>query len=425
MAGTATTAAAGALPIASEAIELREADLRRMFPEARQDYITALMLGVPMLERHGILANRRRWCAFIANAATETGGLTIVRENMNYSAKNLLSVWPKRYPPTLTGRAKANNHAKKGAKFIACYNYGFRLGNRGRDTDDGWDFRGALALQHTGRSMALWLQGKTGKPWADQPSLFDQVMGCVEPACLVWTSQDLGNLNTWADRGQFRATCNGINRGNPRSSLNPIGWDHRQNWHRKALAIWGDEAPMADGLLYEGMPGPSTIVRHYQQVLHDLGYHHVGIIDGRYGDNTADAVASFQRVNGLKIDGVIGPQTRAALDSDEALPKPVTVERAEATAGDLAATSTTVQNARQGQGIAQFLGGLSFLAMLKGVADQIAAVREVIEPLSGHITWLFSYWPIGLLGVALILYGQFGGIITARLRDFVTGRHTG
>ena len=37
----------------------------------------------------------------------ETGGLTIVRENMHYTAANLLRVWPSRYPATAFGRAKA------------------------------------------------------------------------------------------------------------------------------------------------------------------------------------------------------------------------------------------------------------------------------------------------------------------------------
>lgn len=401
-----------------------------MFPKARADYISAIMLGVPTLEEYGILDNPARWCAFIANVGCETGGLTIVRENMNYTAANLLKVWPTRYPPTLVGRAKANNHAKKGAKFIANYNYGFRLGNRGRNTDDGWNFRGALLLQHTGRWMATWLQQITGKPWADDPALFDQVKDSVEPACLVWTSQDLGNLNDWADRGLFRACCNGINRGDPRSAYNPIGWPQRQEWYRKALAIWGDgvEAPVTaqPGLLYNGMLGGRlAIVEHYQQRLHDLGYHQVGIVDGRFGDNTETAVRQFQRINGLKVDGIIGSQTRAVIDSEDALPKPITEERATATIADVTAVLPAAQKAQTGKRFSQLLGGFSILGALKWVADQIETVREVIEPLSSHVSWLADFWWIGGILLAVILADAFGGVVREIWDDFVSGRTSG
>jgi len=388
------------------------------------------MLGVPTLEEHGILDTPARWCAFIANVGCETGGLTIVRENMNYTAANLLNVWPSRYPPTLAGRTRANDHAKKGPRFIANYNYGFRLGNRGRNTDDGWNFRGALLLQHTGRWMASWLQQVTGKPWVDDPALFDQVRNCVEPACLVWTSQPLGNLNDWADKGLFRACCNGINRGDPRSKYNPIGWGHRQEWHRKALAIWGEgQEHVATGQpdhLYNGMPGGRlAIVEHYQQRLHDLGYHQVGVVDGRFGDNTETAVRQFQRINNLTADGIIGSQTRAVLDSDDALPRPITEERANATVADVTAVVPAAQKAQNGKRASQLLGGLSVLGALKWAGEQIQSVREVIEPLSGHVSWLAEFWWLGGILLAVVLIDAYGGVVKDLVRGFISGRISG
>ena len=38
-----------------------------------------------------------------------------------------------------------------------------------------------------------------------------------------------------------------------------------------------------------------------------------GDIDGDFGDNTKGAVVAFQRARGLLDDGIVGPQTRAAL----------------------------------------------------------------------------------------------------------------
>jgi peptidoglycan hydrolase-like protein with peptidoglycan-binding domain len=43
-----------------------------------------------------------------------------------------------------------------------------------------------------------------------------------------------------------------------------------------------------------------------------LGYD-PGKIDGDYGTSTTNAVIAFQKASGLTADGVVGPQTRAAL----------------------------------------------------------------------------------------------------------------
>jgi hypothetical protein len=61
----------------------------------------------------------------------------------------------------------------------------------------------------------------------------------------------------------------------------------------------------------------SEEVRGLQQQLNQLGVRDghgkpLGT-DGRYGDNTRDAVMSLQKEHGLKEDGVVGPQTRKAL----------------------------------------------------------------------------------------------------------------
>ncbi len=61
--------------------------------------------------------------------------------------------------------------------------------------------------------------------------------------------------------------------------------------------------------------------RGVQTVLKDLGYY-TGGIDGDVGPLTLEAVKDFQAVNGLQVDGKVGPNTQAVLASDDALPKP-------------------------------------------------------------------------------------------------------
>lgn len=64
---------------------------------------------------------------------------------------------------------------------------------------------------------------------------------------------------------------------------------------------------------------PSTVARAddnvaaVQQRLTDLGYD-PGPIDGNFGDATRYAVIAFEKVNGLQVDGDIGPAVLAALD---------------------------------------------------------------------------------------------------------------
>ena len=62
--------------------------------------------------------------------------------------------------------------------------------------------------------------------------------------------------------------------------------------------------------------GPSDTgagVAAIQQRLSDLGYW-LGGVDGQYGNLTVQAVYAFQKVNGLTIDGQVGPTTRTALE---------------------------------------------------------------------------------------------------------------
>ena len=66
---------------------------------------------------------------------------------------------------------------------------------------------------------------------------------------------------------------------------------------------------MGSGLLHEGSSGPA--VEALQQALNAEGYS--SAVDGVYGAQTRQAVEELQGANGLIVDGVVGPQTRASL----------------------------------------------------------------------------------------------------------------
>lgn len=61
-------------------------------------------------------------------------------------------------------------------------------------------------------------------------------------------------------------------------------------------------------------------VRQVQQRLVALGYGQVEAVDGLFGPQTAAGVRTFQRLNDLAVDGVVGPLTWERLFSPDALP---------------------------------------------------------------------------------------------------------
>lgn len=70
-------------------------------------------------------------------------------------------------------------------------------------------------------------------------------------------------------------------------------------------------ANYGDNLLYWGVRGDD--VRQVQQDLTKLGYDTYGI-DGIFGPRTYNAVVSFQKTNGLVVDGLVGQATKKMLE---------------------------------------------------------------------------------------------------------------
>lgn len=83
---------------------------------------------------------------FFGQTAHETGGFAAFSENLNYSAKGLLTTFGKYFTP-----ATAQEYARQPIK-IASRVYGNRMGNGNEASKEGWTYRGRGALQTTGKA---------------------------------------------------------------------------------------------------------------------------------------------------------------------------------------------------------------------------------------------------------------------------------
>ncbi|WP_110947437.1 glycoside hydrolase family 19 protein, partial [Pseudomonas bohemica] len=86
-----------------------------------------------------------RIAAFIAQVGHESAQLTVLVENLNYSADALRKTWPRRFSESL-----AAEYARKPEK-IANIAYASRMGNGAPASGDGWKYRGRGLIQITGK----------------------------------------------------------------------------------------------------------------------------------------------------------------------------------------------------------------------------------------------------------------------------------
>jgi putative chitinase len=88
-----------------------------------------------------------RLAHFLSQCAHESGGFKSTSENLKYSAKRLLEVFPKYFKQPGLAEAYAGKPELIGSRV-----YGGRMGNGDESTKDGYKFRGRGYIQLTGKS---------------------------------------------------------------------------------------------------------------------------------------------------------------------------------------------------------------------------------------------------------------------------------
>ncbi|ENQ1002117.1 glycoside hydrolase family 19 protein [Pseudomonas aeruginosa] len=188
---------------------ITEQQLLQIFPNAGHRagfFVPALNVA---MERFGIIAPVRG-AAFLAQVGHESGQLTRLVENLNYSAQGLAATWPSRYRGA-DGKpnALALNLARH-PQAIANNTYASRNGNGDEASGDGWRYRGRGLLQITGRANYRTAGAGLGQPLEQEPELLEQPEFAALSAAWWWSTHGLNEL---ADRGEFAAITRRINGG--------------------------------------------------------------------------------------------------------------------------------------------------------------------------------------------------------------------
>ena len=186
------------------------------------------------------IVGQKRIAAFIAQVGHESGQLTRLVENLNYSADGLANTWPNRYaePDGKGGYVKVlvkdrqrNKPNALGLSLagkpeqIANNVYAGRMGNTA--PGDGWMYRGRGLIQLTGKTNYRLCGEALGLDLLAQPELLEKPQHACMAAAWFWGSN---GLNSLADKGDLETITRRINGG-------LTGLADRQALYARALKV--------------------------------------------------------------------------------------------------------------------------------------------------------------------------------------------
>lgn len=141
---------------------------------------------------------------FLAQTATETGAYRNLTEDLYYSAKGLMRVWPSRFPSLESTVGFVMNPVALANKV-----YANRLGNGNAASGDGYRYRGRGLIQLTGRDNYTAREAETGILLLSNPELASDPKTSVRIACLYWASRTINIAADADDVGKVRELVNG------------------------------------------------------------------------------------------------------------------------------------------------------------------------------------------------------------------------
>lgn len=163
-----------------------------------------------------------RIASFLAQTSHESGGYTMLSENLNYKAATLAACWPNRFAELgpdkkpkkdekgkLIPTAVANSIAGK-PELIANLVYSSRMGNGPAESGEGWKYRGRGLKQLTGKDNYTRCGNALGVDLVSNPDLLLEPLYAARSAGWFWKAN---NLSAFADAGDIKGMTKKINGG--------------------------------------------------------------------------------------------------------------------------------------------------------------------------------------------------------------------
>lgn len=195
--------------------------LQKICPKTKKEVLDRYALSIhEVAEYYDMYDNPKRAAAFLAQIAHESGGFNFVKENLNYSAKGLMTTF-KKYFPT---EALAKQYERKPEK-IANRVYANRMSNGDEASGDGYKFCGRGLIQLTGRANYTKFAEDLGITLDETVAYLETPAGAVSSAGWFW---DNNSLNRFCDKDDFITLTKRINGGT-------IGLADRQHHYEIAL----------------------------------------------------------------------------------------------------------------------------------------------------------------------------------------------
>lgn len=192
------------------------------------------------MARFGI-TTERQVAAWLAQTAHESGGYTMLTENLNYRAPVMAACWPARFgvknpDGTWAKDAKGVRVPNKFAlalerkpEMIANVVYSARMGNGSIESGEGWLYRGRGLKQLTGKDNYTRCGAAIELDLVANPDLLLEPEGAAMSAAWFWSANKCGPL---ADADDFTGLTKKINGGT-------IGLADREKRYKAVLASLG------------------------------------------------------------------------------------------------------------------------------------------------------------------------------------------
>jgi len=125
---------------------------------------------------------------FLAQMGHESAELTVLKENLNYSASGLTRVFPRYFRDV--DPADYEHQPEKIANRV----YSNRMGNGDEDSGDGWKFHGRGAIQLTGHDNYVKFANDFNMNIDDAVSYLETPEGAVMSAAWFWDQRNIDDV---------------------------------------------------------------------------------------------------------------------------------------------------------------------------------------------------------------------------------------